>query len=93
MKKIHCNICDRKNVNTNESLQQEISVHLKSVLCFSANLQAFSKEKKDSFLHFTGIGNDKKWNIKKTFINSSKANQQARVIPGHQIQYHTHPPN
>lgn len=93
MKKIHYNICVRKNLNTNESLQQEISMHLKSVLSFSADLQAFSKEKKDSFPHFTGIGNDRKWNTKKTFFNCSKANQQARVIPGHQIWYHTHPPN
>lgn len=93
MKKIHCNICDRKDLNKNESLQQEISMHLKSVLSFSANLEASYKEKKDFFPHFTGIGNDRKWSIKKTFFIISKANQQANVIPGHQILYHTHPPN
>lgn len=41
-------------------------MNLKSVLSFSANLEASYKEKKDSFPHFTEIGNDRK--LKKVLL-------------------------
>lgn len=57
--KIHCNICDRKSSNSNENIQQEISIHFKLALFFfSVNLEASYTENKHSFPDFTEVGNE-----------------------------------